>query len=91
MWPTTLRLGEARVNEIARCANLRRFHQGQYIVTEGEVGLTFYIIVSGAADDSYNGRYERLSAECNDKPVYQLDGSGSHAAAPCKWPCPHLP
>ncbi|KAK7249610.1 hypothetical protein SO694_00004064 [Aureococcus anophagefferens] len=57
VWPTTLRLGEARVNEIARCANLRRFHQGQYIVTEGEVGLTFYIIVSGAADVEKHGEY----------------------------------
>lgn len=50
VWPTTLRLGEARVQKIAQCANLRRFHQDQYIVTEGEVGLTFYIIVSGTAD-----------------------------------------
>ena len=34
-------------------------------------------IISGAADDKYNGRYERLAAtECNGKPVYQLGGSG---------------
>ena len=57
VWPTTLRLGEARVQEIARCANLRRFHRDQYIVTEGEVGLTFYIIVSGTADVTKHGEY----------------------------------
>ncbi|KAH8072488.1 cGMP-dependent protein kinase [Aureococcus anophagefferens] len=31
--------------------------EGQYIVTEGEVGLTFYIIVSGAADVEKHGEY----------------------------------
>jgi hypothetical protein len=31
-------------------------------------------VVSGAADEKYDGRYDRLSAECNSKPVYQQDG-----------------
>ena len=35
-------------------------------------------IISGAADDTYDGRYERLAAECNGKPVYQLGGSGGY-------------
>ena len=31
-------------------------------------------VVSGAADEKYDGRYDRLAAECNGKPVYQQVG-----------------
>eukprot|EP01045_Picozoa_sp_COSAG04_P013341 COSAG04_NODE_942_length_9261_cov_7.725278_5_plen_1550_part_00 len=34
--------------------------------------------VSGAADSKYDGRYERLAAECGGKPVYQLGGEGGY-------------
>lgn len=30
-------------------------------------------MITGGSDDRYNGRYERLSVECNEKPVYQLN------------------
>ena len=32
--------------------------------------------IAGAADDKYDGRYERLAAECNGKPVYQQQSGG---------------
>ena len=34
-------------------------------------GMAEAYIVSGAVDEQYNGRYVRLAAECNGKPVYQ--------------------
>ena len=38
------------------------------------VGMAEAYVVSGAADEQYDGRYDRLAAECNSKPVYQQDG-----------------
>eukprot|EP01045_Picozoa_sp_COSAG04_P014502 COSAG04_NODE_1091_length_8331_cov_12.367954_1_plen_1314_part_00 len=34
--------------------------------------------IYGAAESKYDGQYERLSAECNGKPVYQLGGEGGY-------------
>jgi hypothetical protein len=35
--------------------------------------------LSGAADDSYNGMYERLEVDCTGMPVYQLEHSHSRS------------
>ena len=35
-------------------------------------------IVSGANQSQFDGRYERLAAECSGKPVYQLGGEGGY-------------
>jgi hypothetical protein len=38
------------------------------------VGMAEAYVVSGAADEKYDGRYDRLSYECSGKPVYRQVG-----------------
>lgn len=40
---------EEQLRAIAECAHIVSFDEGQTIVTEGEEGLGFYLILSGAA------------------------------------------
>jgi len=38
------------------------------------VGMAEAYVVSGAADEKYDGRYDRLSYECSGKPMYRQVG-----------------
>ena len=42
-----LSMGFKRCVDISQAMGIQTFNEGEYIVTEGERGLTFYIIVSG--------------------------------------------
>ena len=42
------------------------------------MGMAEAYSITGAADDEYDGRYERLAAECGGKPVYQQSGGDGY-------------
>lgn len=49
VWDVAKSMGFKRCVDMSQAMGIQTFNEGEYIVTEGERGLTFYIIVSGSA------------------------------------------
>lgn len=56
-WPRTRVLGGECTRRLARMAALRTFGAGQVVLREGDVGSTFYIVVSGEASVVCKGQH----------------------------------
>lgn len=61
VWPTAKRLGALRVREIAKTARFQQVTKGEYVVKEGERGVTFYILMSGTLEVVKQGVQKRLA------------------------------